>query len=363
MTLGSMRRCIGSASYRTVIAGVILCLLASCKGNENSTLPSLQAKLDGASVSGLSSGAYMAGQFQIAYSSIVSGAALIAGGPYACAENVFADALPGPGGAFLNLSKAMNGCMLNAIPSWPDPARLAERVHQLETAGRIDPAEGLKADRIYLFSGTKDKTVVRAIVDSAATLYRDLGVPEDNIKLVSDIPAGHAFVTAGTGASCGRTEAPYIVDCGYDQAAALLTHIYGSVAPASSRPEGEFLLFDQREFTRGLDDAGLDDVGVAYIPPGCRNAPGCRVHVAFHGCAQNRAAVSDAFIRATGFARLADTNRLIVLFPQVKKSTVNPQACWDWWGYTGRDYLTRNGPQIVAVKRMLDRLAGRTPAS
>ena len=44
---------------------------------------------------------------------------------------------------------------------------------------------------------------------------------------------------------------------------------------------------------------------------------------------------------------------------QVTTGTLNPQACWDWWGYTGREYLTRKGPQVVAVRRMLDRLAGR----
>lgn len=49
---------------------------------------------------------------------------------------------------------------------------------------------------------------------------------------------------------------------------------------------------------------------------------------------------------------------MIVLFPQTETSPLNPQACWDWGGYTGRDYLTRRAPQIIAVHRMLERLAG-----
>ena len=80
------------------------------------------------------------------------------------------------------------------------------------------------------------------------------------------------------------------------------------------------------------------------------------MHIAFHGCAQNRAAVGDAFVRDTGFARWADGNRLIVLFPQTASGATNPQGCWDWWGYTGRAYLTTEGPQIEAVHRMLMRL-------
>ena len=34
---------------------------------------------------------------------------------------------------------------------------------------------------------------------------------------------------------------------------------------------------------------------------------------------------------------------MIVLFPQVEQSALNPQGCWDWWGYTGHDYITRKG--------------------
>jgi hypothetical protein len=35
----------------------------------------------------------------------------------------------------------------------------------------------------------------------------------------------------------------------------------------------------------------------------------------------------------------------------------NPNGCWDWWGYTGAPYHTRNGAQMRAVKAMVDRLA------
>jgi hypothetical protein len=35
----------------------------------------------------------------------------------------------------------------------------------------------------------------------------------------------------------------------------------------------------------------------------------------------------------------------------------NPFACWDWWGYSGSDYATREGAQVKAVRAMLERLA------
>ncbi|NJM35291.1 MAG: hypothetical protein HC850_11920 [Rhodomicrobium sp.] len=46
----------------------------------------------------------------------------------------------------------------------------------------------------------------------------------------------------------------------------------------------------------------------------------------------------------------------MLLFPQVEPTTLNPNGCWDWWGYTGPQFLERDAPQMVAVKRMLDRL-------
>jgi hypothetical protein len=67
--------------------------------------------------------------------------------------------------------------------------------------------------------------------------------------------------------------------------------------------------------------------------------------------------IGDTFIDDTGYGRWAGANGLIVLMPQAEVSTANPYGCWDWWGYTGPDYLTRKGPQITAVRRMLDRLA------
>ena len=85
----------------------------------------------------------------------------------------------------------------------------------------------------------------------------------------------------------------------------------------------------------------------------------CRIHVAFHGCLQNHDTVGDEFVKHTGFARWADANGIVVLFPQVASGNLsNPQGCWDWWGYTGSDYLTHDAPQIEAIYSMLEKLAG-----
>ena len=57
-------------------------------------LPKLGADLAATSVSGLSSGAYMAGQIQVAHAKDIVGAGIVAGGPYACAESAGEPDLP-----------------------------------------------------------------------------------------------------------------------------------------------------------------------------------------------------------------------------------------------------------------------------
>jgi poly(3-hydroxybutyrate) depolymerase len=125
------------------------------------------------------------------------------------------------------------------------------------------------------------------------------------------------------------------------------------------QPSTQHIGFRQQPFTHGSIGHGLADTGYAYVAPECRDRAGCRVHVVFHGCKQ----AGEGFVRDSGYAEWADNNRLIVLFPQVKASSdgSNPLGCWDWWGYTGSDYLTRSGPQIAAVERMLLRLAQPRP--
>ncbi len=323
-------------------------------------LPKLKAEITQTSVSGISSGAYMAGQFQLAHAKQVTGAAIIAGGPWGCAESAFASMMPGGFGTeLMNINKAVNGCMSNKMAALgvPNPAALADKAKQRASKGEIDPIADVASDRVYLFSGKEDRTVVPVIVAAARAFYANLGVPDKNIELEEKYPAGHGFVTDDSGLACEKTGEPYVVDCDYDQAGALLTHIYGKLNARAEKPSGKFAEFDQRPYTEKLGSHGLSGTGLSYIPKSCVADKGCRVHIAFHGCAQNRMTVGEDFARDSGLARWADTNRLIVLFPQTATLPLNPQGCWDWWGYTGENFLTRDAKQIVAVERMLARLS------
>jgi poly(3-hydroxybutyrate) depolymerase len=311
-------------------------------------LPALKADLSRTSVSGLSSGGYMAEQFHVAHSKTVIGAGIVAAGPFGCAESAFYVTM-----VWVNVGQALYGCMSNYLSVFGvlDNKRLVGIAKTLAQDGKIDPLENLKQSKVYLYSGENDKIVATAVVRAAQDFYLAAGVPSGNLELVTDKPGGHAFSTDGEGAACEKSAPPYVNNCHYDQAGEILRFIYGKLQPKGLAQEGEFHFFDQGGYASS--SATLASQGVVYIPPACRAEGGCRVHVVFHGCEQSRADVGDAVFRESGFANWAATNRIVVLFPQAAPSSYNPKTCWDWWGYTGSDFLSREAPQMKAVAGML----------
>lgn len=359
-TLGKIGVVFGLAIMLALGAGAFS--LRGQEGKGLADLPALGVDIQGTSVSGISSGAYMAGQFQVAHSSIVKGAGIVAGGPYGCAESKFSRLWPIWTTAVPhNLNRALNACMSNRLRFMgvPDVDRLVRRTREMADDGSIDPVHGLEDDRIYLYWAMNDPTVAESVMVDAREYYRKIGVPDDQVVFIKGAKGGHAFITEDKGLACGLTGRPYLNDCDYDQAGAILRHIYGALKEESKTPQGEFMVFDQQIFYKGLGDHGLAREGVVYVPRACRGRSGCRVHIVFHGCEQSREFVGDKFVKGSGFAEWADNNRLVIVFPQVRKSTFNPKGCWDWWGYTGLDFRVKSSPQIQAVWRMLKRLEQR----
>ena len=307
-------------------------------------LPSLGVHESGISVSGLSSGAFMAVQYHVAFSAEVMGAGVVAGGPYYCAEG--------------HVLYALQRCMSTWLGQ-PDGAELFREAQRLASQGRIDDASNLADDRVYIFGGTEDGTVKPAVVAETFNFYRAAGLAADNIAFVDEIAAGHGFVTADQGAPCATTGAPFINDCDYDQAGAILAAIYGELSPPAATLGGRMIEFDQEEFLSQPASHSMNDVGYAYVPAACDGGDvACRLHVVFHGCKQSTADIGDQFYTLTGYNRWADSNDIVVLYPQVVSGPGNPNACWDWWGYDSDDYHTRAGTQMAAVRAMVARLAG-----
>ena len=328
---------------RFFAAELLLAALSSAAGAAE-PLPGLSAESSTFTVSGISSGGYMAVQMHVALSSRVQGAAAIAAGPYYCAQG--------------SISTAMNNCMTPG--SWsplPSTGVLKAQVERLAIEKRIDPPGYIAKSRVWLFSGTNDQTVKPEVVEALGRFYAAFNA---KFVVVNDKPAGHAMVTHNAGNACGVTEPPFINDCDYDAAGELLRFLLGPLSPPGTKPNGRLIAFDQKPYAGGNAYAlSMADEGYAYIPRECEGVR-CRVHVVFHGCRQGAETIGERFVRDAGYNRWADTNRLIVLYPQVVARyfwIYNPRGCWDWWGYTGTNYATKEGAQIRAVAKMVDRLS------
>ena len=348
-----------------------------------STARTLQAvpNLDRSSitVSGLSSGGFFAHQFHIAYSKLVNGAGIVAGGPYGCVENI-----PNPWSVLWTVpldrvSAAVTACthyygsrFFGLRPAEPKAEDSLDLVRAASSRRSIDPSDNLADDRVWLFHGKNDEVVPEPVVEVLRRVYQGLGIREPKLEVDwndQDTAANHGMPVARfTGRTqfpirtCDEHEPPYVIQCGYEAAEALLRHLYpGEFRAASDDPhrDGTLIAFDQSEFFPAADDrASMHGVGYAYVPTRCA-ATACRLHAAFHGCKQNVDSAHDDFIRDAGYNRWAASNALVVLYPQVTRSAANPNGCWDFWGYGGLGYADQSGPQMRAVRAMVDRLLGQ----
>ena len=159
------------------------------------------------SVSGISSGGFMAHQFHVAHSDHIMGAGIVAGGPYYCAHGSIAGAV----------TECMNyetfACGQFSLPlEWCQPlskypkeqedikrvaqASLAEAKKQ-SADGNIDKLSHLKKAKIYLFSGTVDAVVPEGVMAAVRRFYLDAGVKQANIGYNSRFPAPHTMVRDG----------------------------------------------------------------------------------------------------------------------------------------------------------------------
>ncbi len=343
-------------------------ILFACSPAKPKSLPAFNVDPGETSVSGVSSGAFMAVQFEVAHSAIVKGAGIIAGGPYFCAQNDIKRAT-----TICTCTNSMITCGVEA--GGTEVRSLAQKTRDNAARGGIDPVSYLSNHRVFLFSGAKDSIVPQAVMNDLEGYYR-IFVPAGNIQYKKDIPVQHAMPTDSYGKACDHLGEPFMNNCGYDAAGELLKQIYGGLKPRNrGKPGGSFIEFDQGEFIEKPRSHSMHESGWAYVPGECSAGRKCRVHVAFHGCKQGQKDVGMAFIEHAGYNEWADTNNIIILYPQVisKKTfgfpgtvlvdpnNTNPGGCWNWWGYDkDTDYAVKSGRQIAAVKGMLDRLAGKS---
>ncbi|MBQ1052604.1 poly(3-hydroxybutyrate) depolymerase [Micromonospora sp. C51] len=300
-------------------------------------------RISGVYVAGVSSGAYLAGQLQVAYSKRIRGAALFAAGPYYCAQN--------------NVAQALYGCGDNIYPTYLSALQAYTRTWA--GYGWVDPVSGLSGEPVYVFHGGSDGTVKRSVSDDLVRYQQHFGA---SVQYDSGSAAGHGWVTPYGTVGCTATAAPYLNDCGTDPQHTFLRKLFGSVQPPNTGPLGGTLVrFSQHSFAPGgwANGLSMDANGFAYVPSSCASGASCRLLVALHGCLQGHSRVGTAFVDRANLNQYADTNATIVLYPQAITVPSNPNGCWDWWGYLGAtNYPIKGGAQVETVMNMVRRLGG-----
>lgn len=305
-------------------------------------LPPLSLDLANVTVSGLSSGGYMATQFHLANSNWVKGIGVIGTGPYYCAEG--------------DITIALNLCV-SKVGGEISVSNLSAKANEYANSSAIPDMNNLVDSKVWVLHGTNDTTVNRPAADALVEQYKNWVAP-NSVVYVSDKPFAHHFPTLTSGVDCTVSESPYLGSCNYDAAGELLKHLKGQLEPRVESPKGTLASFDQHAL--GGDEAeSLSDKGYVYIPQQC-TTESCDLHISFHGCNQYADAVGVAYASNTGLNNWADSNNMVVLYPQTTKSLfmpLNPQGCWDWWGYTDENYATKDAMQIKAVTNMVNALS------
>ena len=314
-------------------------------------LPTYNIDINQTSISGLSSGAFMAVQFGVAYSAIVKGVGVMAGGPYYCAKD--------------SQQTAQSTCMAASSPiNINDLIRITDQNAQ---AGAIDATSNMSGQRIWLFSGTQDSVVKQSVENDLQRYYQHY-LSSSNIFYKNNVAAGHAVPTDSYGNPCSATTDPFINNCAYDGAGELLKWIYGSLNPPNTGTlHGTVIEFDQSEFISNPNSHSMANSGWVYVPDNCKNGAACKLHIAFHGCKQfpsyqyfgggGMVRFSRTFVNNAGYNRWADTNNIVVLYPQTTNGSGNPLGCWDGGGYDDPNYAKKSGRQMAAVGAMVKRLA------
>jgi len=304
----------------------------------------------------------MAAQYEVIFSSEVVGSGIIAGGMYYCTE-----------GSELRVPKC--GVSPKGVLGYdalaPDVNDLAAFPATFFKQGKIDDPANLVHHRVFMWSGSNDYIVETGVMQATVSVYQKYGLAPGNIVTNFTSNSGHGWPTLWINASsCSLPILPWMAGCNRDVASDILNLMWGAPLP---HPRGvqvnaNLFAFDQSLYVPAgisLSDSQVAQTGYIYIPTACSATPKalCKLHIAFHGCTQsyNTPGVGDTFVRYTGLNEWAESNSIVVLYPQIQYEVSNPGACWDYTGGIPNSFYNTSG-QAGTVHNIVKKLMGGTVA-
>jgi len=108
----------------------------------------------------------------------------------------------------------------------------------------------------------------------------------------------------------------------------------------------------------------MSETGYYYVPESCNgNGNSCNLHVFFHGCTMSTDNIGTEFLENSGFLEMAETNKIVLLFPQIKSNWwSNPHGCWNFLGYMNDlhngQYARKDAVQMRGMFNMINRMTG-----
>jgi poly(3-hydroxybutyrate) depolymerase len=311
-------------------------------------------------VAGISSGGFAAVQMHVAHSATFKGAAIYAGGVYWCA---------GTGGAATALANCGGQTLPTNQASYNSTLAASEAYLDLQSSlGTIDPSSNLRGQPVYLWSGTQDNVVHPLEMADLNSEYKRYGA---NVHFDNTFPAAHGWESPDGELSCGTLGSPYMVKCllngaPYDSVKTWLTMFLGNLnARNNGKLSGTLYTFDQTEFGAS-PNVSMSSTGSVFVPRACEQGKTCGLVLALHGCKQEAARIGNRWVAQAGINEWADTNRLVVVYPDTIASSApgptNPNACFDWWGYSNQsdpNYALKSGLQMSVLYSIVQRVTGR----
>lgn len=313
------------------------------------------------SISGISSGGFMANQMATIYSSEFSGVGTVAGGFYFCAQDYLPKKVKqdantiGSTNLFLfEPTTKMVSDTLNPFiifqginpETWfrpqkgnpiylsvavcmgePEKAQLPSAV-LLKNAERklIDPIAYQKDQKVFIYQGKGDTVLNYKMQDKLKEYYLSNGIPENQIEILTG-EGSHNFPTdRNDGIPCEKEEVPYVASCGQNVAGEMLEHLMGKTLNRGHFHKDHIYLVDQTNLQNAAQidkpenewvqpGESLAPYGYLYASDKCLKAPGsCKLHVALHGCK-----MSDSYQESFQEAYQKQVNTYKILGMRTKK--------------------------------------------
>lgn len=302
---------------KAIVALIIFCQLSMSLASDQQ-LNSPTDNTQKFSISGISSGGFMAVQMATIFSNNFLGVGSVAGGFFYCAKNGLQEQILAgqrsllgvnnlllfePTGQinsqslqpefrpsvnnpiFMSVGLCMGNPQLTTLPS----------LSQFVFDQSIEPLDHFKKLQVYIYNGKNDSIVKNSMIQKLVDFYNKNGIEKKQIKVVQS-KGGHNFPTSKSGLnSCLDQKVPYVSSCRYDAASDILSHLLKTRVLYSQPDLNHLYIVDQNiEHQNSLETdikklkqpiPSIGGYGYLYASDQCLNTPeNCHLHVALHGC-------------------------------------------------------------------------------